>query len=563
MLEELSIQNIALIDKAHLVFHAGFNVLSGETGAGKSILVGALGLVLGKKADAGIIREGADSGEVNALIKIDTQSEAAEWLAERDIPADEDGYYRIRRVIVRNKRGNIFLQGTSISRTDLEEFASFLFDMHSQHEHQSLFVIDNHRKLLDRFGGIEKRVSHFRNRFNEYNLMAKEIAEGEAQQADAMREEEFLKFGLEEIDQADLREDEEEEITSLLKRMENYQTFAEAWETILNSLSENRGGAVSSLRQSGQILESLLPLDSSLTELNQRYQNAFYEIEDIVQDIAVRQGGDEFSPAEMERLLDRQAVYRKLKKKYGPGLDDVLDYADECRNKLGEQREGGETLEKMIKEKELLSEWILGEAEIISDIRKKTSESLGKKIQDVLFDLGMVSSSFRIDLSVRTNASGQRMCGASGSDRVEFLFSANKGETLKPLKAVASGGELSRVMLAMKAVLAESDEVETFVFDEIDSGIGGEVALKIGAYMKELSRVKQIFSITHLASIASFADNQIKVLKKELDGRTLTQVEVLEKDERVKEIARMLSGDSSGEESLSHAEILLNRNAGR
>ncbi|MDC7232375.1 MAG: DNA repair protein RecN [Spirochaetales bacterium] len=555
MIEELHIRNFALIDETTVQFREGLNILTGETGAGKSVLIGALGLVLGGKADSGSIRTGCDEAEISAVFTVGTQ-EIRSWLSDHELDADEENLI-IRRKIKLSGRGSVYIQSRPFTLAELGELGKLLVDVHGQHDHQSLFSIEQHRRFLDKSGKLENENRRVQTLFNKLKEKTEEIRVLTESLVNIEKESELLNHSIREIEDAALKEGEEEEIRNSLRRMEQAEQIYGTIDGLLALLPENRGGALSSLRRGMELLEKLKEMDPGSSGLAERYSNAFYELEDISDSISSLNDELSFSPGEKETLEDRLAVIKKVLRKYGPGIEDVLAYLEECRIKIDQLDNSTDRLDALGSERDELEKELIDNAMRLSDARKKAGAALEQSVLAVLKTLGMPSSEFSVGITQKTGDQGQALCGLNGLDRVEFLFSANKGEPLKPLKEVASGGELSRVMLGIKSALAGSDGIPVLVFDEIDAGIGGEVGSSIGRHMKKLAGFHQILCITHLASIAVYADNHIKVRKTEHDNRTLTDLFPLEQGQKVSEIARMLSGDSEGDASVSHAEELL------
>ncbi|MCF6334131.1 MAG: DNA repair protein RecN [Spirochaetales bacterium] len=558
MLEELSIKNFALIEKLSIEFHSGLNILSGETGAGKSIIIGALGLILGSKGDISLIRTGCSESQVSCVIKIPEENEAFQWLSEHSMEP-EDGRIIIRRVLRRTGRGSVFIQSVTASRKELEELTSFIFDLHGQHSHQSLLSIENQRKLLDRYAGVEERVRDLRLNFTKLSELGIELSEMVNSEDEIVRERELLSHSIEEIERAELREGEEENLVKERSILTQHEKLLDYFEICRNSLSDNSGGVLSALRIARSSMDNLAENLEDLKPVSVRLDDAFYEIEDIFESLRQFQDSIDFSPGRLEECEDRLQLIHRLQKKFGESIEAVLAYKEKSKDKLVrmEHVEGDRTaLEEEIS---LLEKMVLSEAGEISKIRIEMGKTLENRIGTNLKPMGMPKAVFKIEVSQRENSNGKPSCGSSGLDKVEFLISPNEGEPLKPLKSIASGGELSRIMLSIKSVLAESDSVLSLIFDEIDTGIGGEVALSVGDHLSEIGNHRQILCITHLASIAVHADNHIKVVKITEKGRTITTVEQVSESGRVLEIARMLSGDSSGSASLDHARELLEK----
>ena len=555
MIEELYIRNYALIDETRVRFADKLNILTGETGAGKSVLIGALGLVLGNKADSTAIRTGCDEAEVTGVFHCNSQ-EVRAWLGEHDLEPEEDSLV-IRRKIRSTGRGAVYIQSRPFTLSDLSELGRLLVDIHGQHDHQSLFYIDQHRRFLDKSGNLDDQNRQVQQLFNALREKSAEIEELKAAQENREKELELLRYAVNEIEEADLKEGEEDELRKVLKRMEQAEELYSVIGGLMDLLPENRGGALSALSKAQPMMDRLVEMEPDQNGLKNRFNDAFYELEDIAQSLSGMSDEISYTPAEKEALEDRFAVVRKIGRKYGPDYEDVQKQLSESREAMERLDNAQDHLDALNIERDVLEEKLIARARTLSDGRKEQALVLEEKIHELLTTLGMPSASFSISVTQKTGDQGQALCGLNGLDRVEFLFSANKGEPLKSLRNVASGGELSRVMLAVKTALAGSDNIPVLVFDEIDAGIGGEVASSIGRHMRGLAGFHQILCITHLASIAVYADNHIKVNKAERDNRTHTDLFALDGTERVAEIARMLSGDSEGSASLTHAEEML------
>ncbi|ADK80662.1 DNA repair protein RecN [Sediminispirochaeta smaragdinae] len=556
MLETLTIRGYALIDSANLDFSEHLTVLSGETGAGKSILIGALSLLLGGKGDTESIRIGSEEAEITAMVRVDSCDGALGWLADHDI-SDEDGAVLLRRVLKRNGRGSSFIQSTPATLKDLRDLTGFLFDLHGQHEHQSLFSVDNHRLLLDRFAGLEERAGEVASLFTSLTSLHKELESLRSDERDLLRERDILEYAIHEIDESKLVPGEEEELTrerDLLSQSEKLFSLLEQCHSVL---AETKGGALSQLREAMHVVSALAGIDPSLQTQSTRIENAFYEIEDIEQTLRDYLQMVDFSPERLDRCEERLQTIHRLEKKYGEDPAAVLAYREEAGKKLEAFAGRDEEIARLEGEFKEAERRLAERARELSRRRKEAASRLEKAISEALRFLGMPKVRFTVSTGYREGKSGKLSCGPHGYDRIEFLISPNVGEPERPLKDIASGGELSRVMLAIKSVLSETDQVQTLIFDEIDTGIGGEVAVAVARYLAELGKKKQVLCITHLASIAVQADNHVIVEKQERNGRTVTDTHPLSREERVAEVARMLSGTSGGEASLEHARRLL------
>lgn len=545
MLEHLEIRNFALIENLSVDFSEGFNVITGETGSGKSIILGALGLLMGEKSDTNAIRTGTDGILVDAVISVPENHEILPWLRERGVEP-EDGVLYIRRSVRANgARSLIHVQNQLFSRQDLCILADSLIDMHGQSEHQSLLIPDRQRRILDSYAQNEDLLKQCADSYNRIVELRGRREELEQQLAEGKRQQDYLQFALEEIENANIREGEDEELKDRIRVLGQFESIYENVNNSADRLHEIRGGIYDA---TGSVAKAA-KVDSNLSEYSARLESARIEIEDISSALRDYLSSVDYSEDAVNAMQDRLATLQKLKRKYGPNLEDVLSFATKARETL-DITENFEThlseCEKNLQKAQSEYDTI---AEKLTEIRKKKASVLEKDIESVLRTLGMPNAVFGIDIASAKETS-------HGKDHVSFEISANPGEARKALRDIASGGELSRVMLALKTVLSKADDIQTQVFDEIDSGIGGSVALSLARCISDLSKSKQVIAITHLASIASLADCQMVVTKSVEGGRTYTHLRQVSGEDRVREIARMLSGDES-EVSLSHARSLL------
>jgi DNA repair protein RecN (Recombination protein N) len=591
MLEELSIRNYALIDSISLSFRSGFNVLSGETGAGKSIIVGSLSFLMGGKVEPDVIRTGAEEAGVSAVVSVrKSNRDVTDWLQSRDIESEEDTII-IRRNIKTSGRGSIFIQNAPVTRNDLAEFMGLLFDLHGQHNHESLLKKESHRRYLDRFAGIEDEVSAYGKIFLE--LADKRKALEASLSSEKNREErlELLSYAVDEIAKAALKPGEIRELENESQRLSDFEKLAGFVNAAAGALFDDEESVLGLARRARGALDSAAAVDSKLGELQKRLEDMYFETEDIAGEFRSYRDSLTYDPRRLEEVDERLALLYKLRKKYGglAGADSAADSASLDGGVTGNDEDAilayraraeaeiealsgaGENRDKLKAEIAALEKEIAARALALRQKRTAAAEKLGRGISAILTHLGMPNARFSSGVTPRLKEGAQPgqqglVCGPWGADEIEFLFSANTGEPLKELARIASGGELSRVMLAIKTVLSSGesaadggktqDSIETLVFDEIDTGIGGEVALAVGEYLAKIGAVKQIFCVTHLASIAVRADNHFKVEKRTEGGRTFTGVGPLSAEGRRKEIARMLAGDS-GEAALAHADDLI------
>jgi DNA repair protein RecN (Recombination protein N) len=558
MLEELSIRNYALIDSLTVGFGPGLNVLTGETGAGKSIIVGALGLLLGDKGDAEVVRSGTEEAEVSGVLNVHGNREAQEWLAEREIEP-EDGTVLLRRVVRTGGRGSSYIQSSQATRRDLQDFTAKLVDMHGQHEHQSLLSIENHRKLVDKYAGAEELGRELYQSFYRMADLKKELEGLRRNEREMLREKDLLEFAIQEIESIKPKPGEEEELKRERDMLNQHERLYELFTTGYRKTAEADGGALAQLRETRKALEEISRLLPELDEHRQRLENAFYEIEDIAETVRDKQHSIDFSPGRLEEVEDRLQQIHRLQKKYGATVEDVLNYAEEARGKLDDMEHHEEREQELQQAIVDAEKEVVAQAKRLSVMRREAAGDLQSQVEEKLHRLGMPKATFRIDTRYREGKEGKHSLGPYGYDRIEFLISPNEGEPLKPLREVASGGEISRIMLAIKTVFTETDNISALIFDEIDVGIGGEVAVAVGEHLAQIGAAKQVLCITHLASIAVRADSHYRVEKSESGGRTYTTISTVDGEGRIEEVARMLSGEEKDDTSRSHARELLRK----
>ncbi len=577
MLEELTIKDFALIENDHLEFGRGFTVFSGETGAGKSILIGALSFLLGGRADVQQIRAGASEASVSAVFSVEGGSSvdsgsqespesAAEWLMARGI-STENGRILIRRFIRPNGKSGAWIGDVQVTRTELAAFSSFLVDIHGQHEHQSLMKVSEHRKFLDARAGLTARVSEFTALYAELAAKRARLDEFAGSEQERGRKLEMMRFAAAEIEEAGLKPGEDETLAAEETKLLSYEKIYSAVDEINGMLSSGDSGVVQMMKRIRRGSSGAFSLDPELSALDSRVEAAFYEISDIADEFSSYMQELVFDPARLQAVQERLSLIFNLKKKYASSvsapLSEVTDYLSSARRFIEENSAAGGARAAMEKEVADLGRKVLSEAKILSDARRAAASSLSSEVEAILSKLGMDGTRFGV--SIRDKSASDdvvQKCGPYGTDDIEFMISANPGAPMLPLAKIASGGELSRVMLALKTIFAMGDTVGTLIFDEIDTGIGGGVAVAVGEHLKFLARTKQVFCITHLASIAVYADNQIKVEKAVSGGITSSNVHQVTGDERVAEIARMLSGDADTEQSLEHARTMLRKFSG-
>ena len=559
MLEHLSVRDFAIIDEAEVDFSGDLVLFTGETGAGKSLIVGAIGFLFGGRADSGIIREGSDECIVSAVLGIEANIAAKEWLTAHDI-SDDEGSVALRRGLKSSGRSYAYVQNRAVSRSDLADFTSLIADIHGQHEHQSLLSKDTHLSILDSFAGLENERETYKASYEAWNFRLREyrikLAEAERRE----KERDFLVFSANEIKAAKIKPGEDEGLEREEIILSQHEKLFDAVKGAVESLALRAGesaGAIGGLKRAKSGLVSAKEIDPSLSELAARLESAYFEIEDIAESVSAYLEGLKFDPNRLEEIESRLAELKRLKKKYGPSLADVIER--EKRDSSTVESFASWQDDRLAMEKEIvnLKKSALEKAEKLSEKREKSAAEFSAKVEAILSRLGMSHARLPVLMAKSKSESGKTLLTQSGMDDVEFLIAPNIGETPKPLVKIASGGELSRVALGIKAVLSSKDAVDTLIFDEIDTGIGGEVAVAVGSYLKEISKYRQVLCVTHLASIAAKADTHYRVDKHIESGRTVTRIQMLVGRDREEEIARMLAGDSEDAASLAHAAELL------
>lgn len=568
MLEDLSIKDFAIIESEHIEFSNGFTVLSGETGAGKSILIGAMSFLLGGKADVNQIRSGAHEAQVSGTFYLDSkenQNPALEWLNDHGIET-ENNRILLRRYIRDNGRAGAWIGSTPVNRTDLAEFSSFLVDIHGQHEHQSLMRVPEHRKFLDARAGILPEVSAFTALYMELVEKRRLLAQLDSSDADRTRKIDMYNFAVKEIEDAKLKPEEDIQLEEEENRLSSYEKLFAGVDSIRNMLDGGDESVVSLLKKIRRESQNISILDKTLSSLDTRIESAFYELNDISEEFGSYANKLVYDPSHLQEVQDRLSLIYSLKKKYASSqsapLKEVFDYYENAQKSLEQLGAGSENREELMKSVSELEKKVYLAGKNLSEKRRATGDKLASEVEALLKNLGMNGTRFAVSITAKPGDQIEQKCGPYGFDNIEFLISANPGSLLLPLAKIASGGEISRVMLALKTIFAQNDPVQTLVFDEIDTGIGGEVAVAVGSHMKALAKNRQIFCITHLASIAVYADNQIKIEKGVAEGKTVSNVHPIQGEERVSEIARMLSGDADSAASIEHARAMLEKYSG-
>jgi DNA repair protein RecN (Recombination protein N) len=565
MLTELRIRNLAIIESLELHFGPGLIVLTGETGAGKSIILDALEMLLGARADATIIRQGADFTLVEGVFRIDERVRPAiHAILEREGLLEDENYLTLGREVRREGRNIARVNGRSVNLGLLKELGSYLIDIHGQSEHLSLLNPRAHIQLLDRYADLEKPLQAYRQAYRNLQALRQELEELRRVQADAERRTEMLRFQLEEIEAARLKPGEDEELRRERNRLANAEALAESAQQALSLLDEGLPDAPSALDllgQAGRLLERLAHLDPSQATLSQNLLTIEETLSDVARALRTYLENIEFNPRRLEQVEERLDLIQRLTRKYGGSIEAVLKRAGQIREELEHIETVSERLEALQKQEASLLEELARQALALSQARERAAQALSQNIEAELNDLRMSQARFSVAFQTRPHPQGLPVRGehlsfdSNGIDQVEFLIAPNPGEGFKPLVKIASGGETARLMLALKNVLARADEIPILVFDEIDQGIGGRVGLTVGQKLWSLARHHQVFCVTHLPQLAAFGDQHFRVQKIIQGERTYTQVEELEGEQRLLELSQMLG--EIGEGTLRSAHELL------
>ena len=553
MLSLLHIENIALIDQADISFGSGFNVLTGETGAGKSIIIDAISAVLGERTSRDLIRTGEKSALVTALFR---DLPSLPWFQETGIGPDENGELLISRRIQGDGKNICRVGGVPCTVVQLRTLGSQLIDIHGQHDGQQLLDESCHLAYLDSFGGLEPAFSAYREEYAKLDALRKQIASLQMDETEKARRLDILQFQIDELESAHLRLGEEEELDERKAMLRSADQLVAAVEGAYHALfgTDSQDGAASLLAEAEGNLSRVSNLSADLLQLSENLAGLRYGTEDAAERLRDLKNSFDFSPKELDQVEDRLDHLHRLKKKYGATVRDMLDYLNKIRQELDQIELSDDLLIKLKKQRKAQLAMTRTLAETLSVQRKAAAERLKARIEGELRQLDMTKVRFQTEFSPKPGKLG---LDDTGMDEVRFLMSANVGENLKPIAKVASGGELSRIMLALKNVLAENDSICTLIFDEVDTGVSGRAAGKVAEKMSRLSLTCQVLCVTHLAQIAAMSDYHYSVHKEEKNGRTYTIVETLDRPGRRAELARLTGGAHQSEAILKGAEELL------
>lgn len=548
MLELLHIENIAIIEAADIEFAPGFNALTGETGAGKSIVIDSLSAVLGQRTSRELIRTGAEKAFVSAAFS----GMAPELTEELGIQPEADGTLLLQREIQTDGKNVCRVNGRPVTVGQLRALGARLLNIHGQHDGQQLLDEEQHIVYLDSFGRVESLAITYAEKYKNFTDIRRQIGALQMDEAEKARRVDTLQYQIEELRRAKLTPGEEEELTARRGMLRNAEKFLDAVAGADYALNgdDSGGGALSALRQAQDALGGVRHLDDAFGRLYERLGEAYSEVYDIAATVEDKRGELDVSPGELDRVESRMDLLYRLKKKYGATVEDMLDYQARCEAELAQIEDAGDTLVRLEQALSKAEKEARLAAQALSDARKAAADRLTSQILAELQQLDMGKIRFAVDFA-------EKPLDSDGMDTVRFLMSANVGEELRPIHKIASGGELARIMLAMKNVLSEQDHVGTMVFDEVDTGVSGRAAQKVAEKMARISRRKQVLCVTHLPQLAAMADTHFSVEKGERGGRTYTEVRRLDREQRRRELARLTGGSHVSQTMLDGAEELL------
>ena len=551
VLSQLYIENVAVIEKATIEFHKGFNILTGETGAGKSIIIDSMHGILGERTSKDMGRSGAESAFVSGLFT-DLTEQAINKLQELGFEPEEDGSVLIHRTIQAEGKSTCRINGRPATVSALKELGKTLMNIHGQHESYHLLSPELHIHYIDESGDLNTLVKEYRSVYQELKQIQSEIGAHATDEAEKLRRIDLLTYQIEELEQANLRENEKEELMERKTTMMHAEKIASAITAAKAALDgdESFDGVLStltaitaSLQDSEQYLPALNPIIQKLHELS-------YGLEDVSDALREQESQMEFDASELLEIETRLDLLYRLSIKYGQTTEEMLAFLEKCRQELNQINHSEETLIQLNETYEILKEKAIQLAKTLSDKRKKTAEQFTKKVKHELQFLNMPGIEFQVEQE-------RVPLNSNGCDKIQFLISVNPGEPAKPIAKIASGGELSRIMLAIQTVLSAHDDLDTMIFDEVDTGISGSAAQKVGLKLHEVSRYAQVICITHLAQIACLADYHLLIQKQVTENKTYTQVISLSKEAQIKEIARMIGGQAITPLLLQNAQEMI------
>jgi len=553
MLENLKIKNIAVIDETQVSFKPGLNILSGETGAGKSIVIEAISLLLGSRATIDLIRTGCDEALVEGVFDISE----LEWMKDRLGAAGftvENNELIIKRTVSKNGKHRILINGEHATLANLQKVCEDLIDLCGQHEHQSLLKPSVQIELLDRFGGLTTKRAEYEKNFQRYSRLNSEKSLLLSNEGERSRRADFLKFQIDELQDAGLEADEDAKLQTEKTLLQSGEARLNQAESARSALESDDAGALSALRIAAQKLKNLSQLDENAEEAQAAVSRALSEAEEASLQLNRYLDSVDLDPARLEQVQTRLSKLAELRRKYGASSEAMIEQLANLESEYVVIANADGRLKEIDQEMKSVEKELRIQAKVLSDARTKVAKLLAKSVTSELKDLKMAEAIFTVELETKTNPAEWK---SHGADEIRFLVQTNAGDSLRPLGKVASGGELSRLMLAIRRVIADRGGIGVYLFDEIDAGIGGQTAFEVGKKLKSVASYNQVICITHLPQVAAFADHHLSVQKSSANRKTLTTVIELKTKERKEEIARMLGGPELTKKSLENAGELL------
>lgn len=552
MILELSIQNFAIISELHLHFKPGMTALTGETGAGKSIIIDAMSLLAGARSSVDFIRQGCDKSMIEGIFEIPQQVEFTLLAQELGIDLEE-GYLIIQRDITLNGKSFNRVNGRTITLANLKRIGAFLVDIQGQNDHQQLLQPEKHLDFVDSFAdeAFKEKIKQYQAKFSEYQQLKQRVHKIQSNEQHYIQRMDMLQYQKEELEQAALVEGEEEALTEEREKLLNFQKIMDAFAQSHQALVLNEPNLLDGISQVGDLLQEIAPIDANYEALNEQVQNAYYLLQDVATGISRQMDLMDMDEVRLEEIEERLAVIKRLKRKYGDTITKMLDYLAEITEELEATMKSEDQLDQLEAQLADLEKALMSEAEAISQKRHEIAFHLSKEIMQELKELYLENTQFEVRFEK------EKQLQAQGIDQVEFYLTTNPGEPLKPLVKVASGGELSRILLALKSIFSRSQQMTSIIFDEVDTGVSGRVAQAIAEKILNIARSSQVLCITHLPQVAAAADNQYLIQKQVQDGRTSTTVLPLDENQRVEEVARMLAGAEITDLTIKHAQELI------
>jgi len=566
MIQSLYIKDFALIDELDVSFQQGLNILTGQTGAGKSIIIGALNMILGERADTDVIRQGADKAIAEAIISADQNEEIQRLLEENSV---EQRTNLILRREIRSSGSRGFINDTPVTISVLRQVGDYLVDLHGQHDHQMLLKEENHRSVIDGFDEIRPALNAYKDSYEEMNTLRRELKKLKKRERELQEKVELYRFQVQELEDADLDPNEEEQLEEEMHLLDNAEELEQKAGAIVEIGDADEMNVMGLLNQIKLHLEDISRIEPEFKSYLEEISSARISIQETVQFAQRYRSNIEFNPKRLDELRKRQNELNRLQKKYHRTIPELIEYLHEIKRELSLAENFDLEIEKLKQKIEDQARMLSEKARKLHRVREELGERLSRQIQEELKKLGIPNANFevRVDWMITSESQGWITidgqpveCTEHGCDDIRLYISTNKGEEPKPLAKIASGGEISRVMLALKSIVAREQSLPVMIFDEIDTGISGEISEKVGRTMRRLSEKCQIIAITHQPQIASQAHKHYKVEKVEEDNRTVSHIIPLDENEHITEVASLMSGEDITEAALKSARELIDRN---